>query len=57
MLDLNPEKTGLVLVDMQNDFLHAAGAYGRHGQSCEAIAALPDRLKRRSPTQSRKSCR
>ncbi len=46
MLDLNPEKTGLVLVDMQNDFLHAAGAYGRNGQSCEAIAALPDRLKR-----------
>lgn len=45
MLDLNPETTGLVLVDMQNDFLHAAGAYGRNGQSCDAIAALPDRLK------------
>lgn len=45
MLDFDPLHTGLVLVDMQNDFLHADGAYGRNGQSCEAIAALPPRLK------------
>lgn len=33
-----------MLVDMQNDFLHPQGAYGRAGQNSEAIAALPDRL-------------
>lgn len=41
----DPKRTGLVLVDMQNDFLHADGAYGRAGQKSEAIAALPGRLK------------
>lgn len=45
MLDLDPLRTGMVLVDMQNDFLHTDGAYGRNGQSCDAIAALPPRLK------------
>lgn len=45
MLDFDPLRTGLVLVDMQNDFLHTDGAYGRNGQSCAAIAALPPRLK------------
>lgn len=44
MKPLDPPSTGLVLVDMQNDFLHATGAYGRAGQGCEAIAALPARL-------------
>lgn len=43
MLIPNPEKTALMLVDMQNDFLHPKGAYGRAGQGCEAIAALPER--------------
>ncbi len=45
MIKFDPEHTGLVLVDMQNDFLHPQGAYGRAGQGCEAIAALPPRLK------------
>jgi ureidoacrylate peracid hydrolase len=45
MLKIDPAVTGLVLVDMQNDFLHAEGAYGRAGQKSEAIAALPPRLK------------
>jgi len=40
----DPATTALVLVDMQNDFLHPEGAYGRANQSCPAIAALPDRL-------------
>ena len=31
MTDLTPATTALVLVDMQNDFLHADGAYGRAG--------------------------
>ena len=39
------ETTALVLVDLQNDFLHADGAYGRAGQTSDAIAALPARLK------------
>ena len=42
--DLRPESTGLLLVDLQNDFLHPEGAYGRAGQSAPEIAALPDRL-------------
>lgn len=46
MADLNPAKTGFVIVDMQNDFLHPEGAYGRAGQTSEAIAQLPDRHKR-----------
>ncbi len=36
--------TALVLVDLQNDFLHAEGAYGRAGQTAQAIADLPARL-------------
>jgi len=42
---LDPARTGLVLVDLQNDFLHPAGAYGRAGVTSPAIAALPARLK------------
>ncbi|MGA9865919.1 MAG: cysteine hydrolase [Acetobacteraceae bacterium] len=34
----------LLLCDLQNDFLHPAGAYGRAGQGAPEIAALPDRL-------------
>lgn len=37
-------KTALVIVDLQNDFLHPEGAYGRAGQKSEAIAALPARV-------------
>jgi nicotinamidase-related amidase len=40
-----PARTALVLVDLQNDFVHRDGAYGRAGQSAPAIAALPARLK------------
>lgn len=36
--------TALVLVDLQNDFLHPDGAYGRAGQRSDGIAALPGRL-------------
>jgi nicotinamidase-related amidase len=41
----SPASTALVLVDLQNDFLHPDGAYGRAGLSAPAIAALPARLK------------
>src|SRR5215469_14356771 len=37
--------TALLLVDLQNDFLHEKGAYGRAGQGSPAIAALPAKLK------------
>jgi ureidoacrylate peracid hydrolase len=39
------KNTALLLVDLQNDFIHANGAYGRAGQGNAAIAALPARLK------------
>jgi len=39
-----PACTALMLVDLQNDFIHADGAYARGGASAPAIAALPDRL-------------
>ena len=42
---LDPARTALVLVDLQNDFLHPEGAYRRAGQKSPAIAALPARLK------------
>lgn len=38
-------RTGLLIVDLQNDFLHPDGAYGRAGQSAADIAALPERIK------------
>ena len=37
--------TALLLCDLQNDFLHPKGAYGRGGQSSPDIAALPERIK------------
>lgn len=45
MSDLDPARTALLIVDLQNDFLDPAGAYGRAGQSSPAIAALPARVK------------
>lgn len=39
-----PSSTALMLVDLQNDFIHPDGAYGRAGQKSDAIAALPARL-------------
>ncbi|HUI97552.1 MAG TPA: isochorismatase family protein, partial [Xanthobacteraceae bacterium] len=41
---MNPATTGLVLGDLQNDFLHPEGAYGRAGVGSAAIAALPEKL-------------
>lgn len=38
------EKTGLLIIDLQNDFLDPKGAYGRAGQAAAEIAALPERL-------------
>jgi ureidoacrylate peracid hydrolase len=41
----HPASTALLLIDMQNDFMHPKGAYARGGLSAPAIAALPARLK------------
>ncbi len=37
--------TALLLCDLQNDFVHPDGAYGRAGLGVPAIAALPGRLR------------
>ncbi|MGI9415382.1 MAG: cysteine hydrolase [Hyphomicrobiales bacterium] len=42
---IDAARTALVIVDLQNDFLHPDGAYGRAGQSVEAIAVLPARVR------------
>lgn len=39
-----PCRAALVLVDLQNDFLHPEGAYARGGAGAAEIAALPERL-------------
>jgi ureidoacrylate peracid hydrolase len=41
---MSKQMTALVLCDLQNDFLHPNGAYGRARQADPAIAALPPRL-------------
>jgi nicotinamidase-related amidase len=43
MPEFDAARTGFVICDMQNDFLHPEGAYGRAGQKSEAIAALVPR--------------
>lgn len=46
MIDaIDPRTTALLTIDLQNDFLHPEGAYGRAGQTAEAIAALPARIR------------
>lgn len=42
---VTPEKTALLIVDLQNDFLHPDGAYARGGQANADIAALPERVR------------
>ncbi len=42
---IDPKRTALLTIDLQNDFLHPDGAYGRAGQSAAAIAALPARIR------------
>lgn len=41
----DPACGALVLVDLQNDFLHPDGAYARGGAAAKDIADLPARLK------------
>jgi nicotinamidase-related amidase len=44
MSGFDPKRTALLTIDLQNDFLHPDGAYGRAGQTAEAITALPARI-------------
>jgi nicotinamidase-related amidase len=37
-------ETALLICDLQNDFCHPAGAYGRAGLGTPAISVLPDRI-------------
>jgi ureidoacrylate peracid hydrolase len=41
---MSESASALILGDLQNDFLHRDGAYGRAGQTNLSIAALPDKL-------------
>lgn len=43
-MTLDPKRTALLTIDLQNDFLHPEGAYGRAGQTAAAITALPARI-------------
>ncbi|MFT6228006.1 MAG: nicotinamidase-related amidase [Paracoccaceae bacterium] len=38
-------RTALLTIDLQNDFLHPEGAYGRAGKGAAQIAALPARIQ------------
>lgn len=42
---LRPRHTALVIVDLQNDFVHPDGAYARGNQKNADIAALPARVR------------
>jgi nicotinamidase-related amidase len=42
---MNLKSTALLLLDLQNDFIHKDGAYARGGQVNADIAALPARMK------------
>ena len=41
---INPKKTALLLIDMQNDFLHPDGAYARGNQTAKSMIPLPEKL-------------
>ncbi len=44
MKGIDPARTALLTIDLQNDFLHPEGAYGRADQRSDVIAALPERI-------------
>ncbi|WP_112323537.1 cysteine hydrolase family protein [Oceanibium sediminis] len=43
-MSLSPKRTALLTIDLQNDFLHPEGAYGRAGQASPLAQALPGRI-------------
>lgn len=42
--DIDPAKTALLLLDLQNDFMHPDGAYARGGAGSPEIVALGERM-------------
>ena len=42
---IDPARTAVLTIDLQNDFIDAEGAYGRAGLGTQAIADLPPRVK------------
>jgi len=42
---MNLASTALLLLDLQNDFIHPDGAYARSGTKSADIAAVPGRVK------------
>ena len=45
MMSFEPKRTALLTIDLQNDFVHPDGAYGRAGQSAPSILPLPERVR------------
>jgi ureidoacrylate peracid hydrolase len=45
MTSTNLTRSALVLCDLQNDFLHPKGAYGRAGLGNAAMASMPSRVR------------
>jgi ureidoacrylate peracid hydrolase len=45
MMSFEPKRTALLTIDLQNDFIHPDGAYGRAGQSAPSILPLPERIR------------
>ncbi|WP_460449513.1 cysteine hydrolase family protein [Alsobacter sp. SYSU BS001988] len=43
--DIPISRTALLICDLQNDFIHPKGAYGRAGQTAPEIAAAPGRVR------------
>ncbi len=43
-LNWDLKRTAVLTIDLQNDFIHPDGAYGKAGQSAPSIAALPSRI-------------
>ena len=42
-MKIEPKTSAVLIVDLQNDFLHPEGAYGRAKQTSPEIAALPEK--------------
>lgn len=45
MTPFEPKRTALLTIDLQNDFVHPDGAYGRAGQGAPSILPLPERIR------------
>lgn len=45
MAGIDPERTAILTIDLQNDYLHPDGAYRRAGYAIDAFTALPERIR------------